>query len=114
MKAEFPSCEARMHPAKLFTDKMAQPGYIIGTLTSFLSLSEWHSKGVKFSPTLENVDETQRVLAAECPTEHKKPRAHKTSPSTRKELLERQSLYFLKKKIFKKSVILRSILTKFI
>lgn len=102
-----------MHPAKLFTGKMAQPGYIIGTLTSFLSLSEWHSKGVKFSPTLENIDETQRVLAAECPTEHKKPRAHKTSP-TRKELLERQSLYFLKKKIFKKSVILRTILPKFI
>lgn len=90
-----------MHPAKLFTSKTAQPGYIIGTLTSFSSLSEWYLKGVKFSPTLENIDESQGVLAAECPTDHRKPRAHKTSPSTRKELLERQSLYSLKKKIFK-------------
>lgn len=89
-----------MHPAKLFASKMAQPGYIIGTLTSFSSLSEWYSKGVKF-PTLENIDESQRVLAAECPTDHKKPRAHKTSPSTRKELLERQSFYSLKKKKLK-------------
>lgn len=64
-----------MHPAKLFTDKAAQSGCIIGTLTSFSSLFEWYSKGVKFSPTLENIDETQRVLAAECPTDHKQPRA---------------------------------------
>lgn len=90
-----------MHPAKLFPGKMAQPGYIIGTLTSFSSLSEWYSKGVKFSPTLENIDESPRVLAAECPTDHKKPRAPKTSPSTRKELLERKSLYSLKKKTLK-------------
>lgn len=90
-----------MHPAKLFTVKMAQPGYIIGTLTSFSSLSEWYSKGVKFSATLENIDESQRVLAAECPSDHKKPRAHKTSPATRKNLLERQSLCYLKKKKLK-------------
>lgn len=90
-----------MHPAKLFTVKMAQPGYIIGTLTSFSSLSEWYSKGVKFSATLENIDESQRVLAAECPSDHKKPRAHKTSPATRKNLLERQSLCYLKKKKIK-------------
>lgn len=42
-----------------------------------------------------------RVLTAECPTDHKEPRAHQTSPSTRKKFLERQSLCSLKKKNLK-------------
>lgn len=102
-----------MHPAKLFTDKAAQSGCIIGTLTSFSSLFEWYSKGVKFSPTLENIDETQReCLLLNVPL-ITSSQGHAASLPTRKELLESQSpSSFFKKKI--KSMIVRSIPTKII
>jgi len=79
-----------MHSAKLFTDKAAPSSYVIGTLTSFSSLYEWYSKGVKFSPTLENIGETQRVCLLLNVPPITRSQGHIASLPTRKKLLESQ------------------------